>query len=277
VFVETIDYKANNASEALHRSLHATGFAVLANHPISAGRISDLYDRWGAFFADDEKFSYAIQPNRPDGYFAFRSENAKDSTTKDLKEFFHIYPESIMPDSLRQETNRMYADLRALGVELLNCIQQQTPPSIKQKFTMPLDEMMQDSTQSLLRILHYPPIDNAEDGAMRAAPHEDINLITLLLSGSSPGLQAKDAAGAWHDIPCENSMITINTGDMLAVASDNYYPSTTHRVINPDTAQNISRYSMPMFLHPRPEVALRPGWTANEYRQQRLKEIGLLP
>ena len=56
-----------------------------------------------------------------------------------------------------------------------------------------------------------------------AAAHEDINLITLLVAGSQPGLQAKDTHGHWHDVPCDPGMITINNGDMLALASDNYF------------------------------------------------------
>ena len=275
--VETVDYQDPAASASLHRSLRETGFAVLANHPISADRIADIYDRWGHFFASEDKFTYAVQPPRHDGYFAFRSENAKDSPTKDLKEFFHIYPNSPLPDALSAATEAVYADLQALGVELLSWIQRETPEDIRGEFSLPLDEMMADSNQSLLRILHYPPVEDAEPDAIRAAAHEDINLITLLLSGSKPGLQAKDAAGNWHDIACDAGMITINNGDMLAMASDNYYPSTTHRVINPDAKQNQSRYSMPMFLHPRPEVLLKPGTTADDYLQERLREIGLKP
>ena len=275
--VETVDYQDPAASAYLHRSLRDTGFAVLANHPISADRIADIYDRWGHFFASENKFTYAVQPPRHDGYFAFRSENAKDSPTKDLKEFFHIYPNSPLPDALSAATEAIYADLQALGVELLSWIQRETPENIRGEFSLPLDEMMANSNQSLLRILHYPPVEDAEPDAIRAAAHEDINLITLLLSGSKPGLQAKDAAGSWHDIACDAGMITINNGDMLAMASDNYYPSTTHRVINPDAKQNQSRYSMPMFLHPRPEVLLKPGTTADDYLQERLREIGLKP
>ena len=275
--VETVDYQDPAASAYLHRSLRDTGFAVLANHPISADRIADIYDRWGHFFASEEKFNYAVQPPRHDGYFAFRSENAKDSPVKDLKEFFHVYPESSLPDALSAATEAIYADLQALGGELLSWIQRETPEDIRGEFSLPLDEMMVDSNQSLLRILHYPPVEDAEPDAIRAAAHEDINLITLLLSGSKPGLQAKDAAGNWHDIACDSGMITINNGDMLAMASDNYYPSTTHRVINPDAKQNQSRYSMPMFLHPRPEVLLKPGTTADDYLQERLREIGLKP
>lgn len=275
--VETVDYQDPTASAALHRSLRDTGFAVLANHPISAERIADIYDGWGSFFANEDKFEFAVQPPRHDGYFAFRSENAKDSPTKDLKEFFHVYPDSPLPEALSAATAAIYADLQALGVELLSWIQRETPEDIRGEFSLPLDEMMADSNQSLLRILHYPPVEDAEPDAIRAAAHEDINLITLLLSGSKPGLQAKDAAGNWHDIACDAGMITINNGDMLAMASDNYYPSTTHRVINPDAKQNQSRYSMPIFLHPRPEVLLKPGTTADDYLQERLTEIGLKP
>ena len=275
--VETVDYQDPTASAALHSSLRDTGFAVLANHPISAERIADIYDGWGSFFANKDKFEFAVQPPRHDGYFAFRSENAKDSPTKDLKEFFHVYPDSPLPEALSAATAAIYADLQALGVELLSWIQRETPDDIRTGFSLPLDEMMADSNQSLLRILHYPPVEEAEPDAIRAAAHEDINLITLLLSGSKPGLQAKDAAGNWHDIACDAGMITINNGDMLAMTSDNYFPSTTHRVINPDAKQNQSRYSMPMFLHPRPEVLLKPGTTADDYLQERLTEIGLKP
>lgn len=275
--VEMVDYKAPDAASVMHRSLHETGFAVLYNHPVTPERINHIYESWGNFFASDEKFGFAVQPPRHDGYFAFRSENAKDSAVKDLKEFFHVYPGSPLPESLAAETRVMYEDLQNLGIEILSWIQDQTPEDIAADFSMPLDQMMAESQQSLLRILHYPPVDgaDAEPDAVRAAAHEDINLITLLLSGSKPGLQAMDKAGNWHDVSCDAGMITINNGDMLAMASNDYYPSTTHRVINPDAGQNVSRYSMPMFLHPRSEVLLKPGTTADDYLQQRLQEIGL--
>ena len=273
--VKTVDYRAANAAETLERSLRDTGFAVLANHPIAPDRIEAVYDAWGRFFAGESKSDYAVKPPAHDGYFAFRSENAKDSPVKDLKEFFHVYPGCRLPDALEELTRQVYADLETLGRELLRWIEGQAPASVTDNLTMPLGDMMEGSDQSLLRILHYPPIEDAEPGAIRAAAHEDINLITLLLSGSKPGLQARDADGGWHDIACDPGMITINNGDMLAMATENYFPSTTHRVTNPDSGQNVSRYSMPMFLHPRPDALLRPGVTADQYLQKRLKEIGL--
>ena len=274
--VETVDYKAPDAKEALCRSLHNTGFAVLGNHPISPSRISSFYEAWGNFFASEDKNNWLRDPENQDGFFPFQSENAKGQTVKDLKEFYHVYSWGRVPPSLEAETRAMHDDLQTLGIELLAWLQEKTPEEVRDKFTMPLNAMMAESVQSLLRILHYPPVEEQiEEGAIRAAAHEDINLITLLLAGSQPGLQAKDSHGNWHNVSCDAGMITINNGDMLALASQNYFPSTTHRVVNPDARANQSRYSMPIFLHPRPDVMLDEALSAGDYLQQRLREIGL--
>ena len=274
--IETIDYQAPDAKKALARSLHNTGFAVLANHPITPERIDQIYEQWGNFFASEDKHDWLRDPENQDGFFPFRSEHAKGQTVKDLKEFYHVYTWGRVPDSLEAETRAIHNDLTSLGVELLGWLQDETPDEVKAGFTMPLDEMMSDSAMSLLRILHYPPMaEQVEEGAIRAAAHEDINLITLLLAGSQPGLQAQDKQGMWHDISCDAGMITINNGDMLSLASQEHYPSTTHRVVNPDEGANQSRYSMPIFLHPRTDVMLDKDFSAGDFLQQRLKEIGL--
>lgn len=274
--VEIVDYSASNAQEAMARSLHNTGFAVLANHPIAPSRIDDIYAAWGAFFADDKKMDWERSAETQDGYFPFRSENAKDSDTKDLKEFYHYYPWGRTPDYLKDETDKMYQDLNNLGLEILSWLDVHTPAKIQEQFSLPLSQMAEDSAQTLLRILHYPPIVTGnEEGAIRAAAHEDINLITLLLAGSEPGLQAKDKMGNWQPVPCDRGMITVNNGDMLALASQDYYPSTTHKVVNPAGNSNKSRYSMPMFIAPQPDVMLNKTLSAGEFLQIRLKEIGL--
>mgnify|MGYP001303117802 FL=1 len=63
---------------------------------------------------------------------------------------------------------------------------------------------------------------------------------------------------------------------MLNQVSEGYFPSTTHQVINPNNQiKNESRYSMPLFLHPRDEVILSKDYTAGQYLKERIKEIGL--
>ena len=275
--VKQVDYNSTSAGKDLVASLHESGFAVLKNSPITPERIDAFYQLWAEFFAGQEKHNYTFEPSKQDGYFPFRSENAKDAAAKDLKEFYHVYPWGKLPSSVEAETRAFYADLQTLGSELLSWIQTQTPSEVTDKFYEPLDSMIANSEQSLLRVLHYPPVEGEiEPGAVRAAAHEDINLITLLVSGSQPGLEAKDKQGNWFPVTGGQGVITINTGDMLQEASGGYFPSTTHRVVNPHSTANVSRYSIPMFVHPRKEVRLSERYTAGEYLEQRLREIGLI-
>jgi len=275
--VKQVDYNSMTAGDDLVTSLHESGFAVLKNSPITPERIDAFYKLWADFFAGQEKHDYTFEPSKQDGYFPFRSENAKDAPAKDLKEFYHVYPWGKVPTGVEAETRAFYADLQTLGSELLNWIQTYTPDAVTNNFFESLDKMIAGSEQSLLRVLHYPPIEGeVEPGAVRAAAHEDINLITLLVSGSQPGLEAKDQQGNWFPVTGGQGMITINTGDMLQEASGGYFPSTTHRVVNPDSGANVSRYSIPMFVHPRKEVRLSERYTAGEYLEQRLREIGLI-
>jgi isopenicillin N synthase-like dioxygenase len=272
-----VRHGAADAGERLASSLRDTGFAVLGDHPISLDLVQETYGEWEGFFASPARHDYTFDPETQDGYFPFRSENAKGRIQKDLKEFFHIYPGTRLPDGISHRTRELYAALSELGGELLGLLEEHTPSDVSSGLSEPLKGMIEGSAQTLLRILHYPPLHgNEEEGAVRAAAHEDINLITLLVAATAPGLQVRDARGEWHDVPADPGTIVVNAGDMLQMATDGYYPSTSHRVTNPPPDQATrSRLSMPLFLHPRPEVRLSARHTAGSYLEERLREIGL--
>lgn len=274
--IQTVSYTSADAPAAFARSLHETGFAVLTDHPITPERIAAAYAAWGRFFNSEEKHAFTRQPGGAEGYFPFQSENAKGAEKKDLKEFYHVYPEGRVPKALETETRALHADLTAVGARLLQWLQAETPGEVLAELSEPLPDMLAGSSMNLLRILHYPALETPpEPGAVRAAAHGDINLVTCLLAGSAPGLEAKDTAGQWHPVPCDPGMMAINAGDMLEMATGGYYPATVHRVVNPETPEAGARFSMPMFLHPRPEVVLKPGTTADDFLTTRLREIGL--
>ncbi|MCR9174930.1 MAG: isopenicillin N synthase family oxygenase [Alphaproteobacteria bacterium] len=274
--IQVVSFTAADAPASFERSLRETGFAVLTDHPITADRIAAAYRAWADVFASEDKHRFLRDPDRQDGYFPYRSENAKDHPVKDLKEFFHVYPDGRLPETAAEVTRALYADLVDLGQILLGWIEDHADPAVRDGFSEPLTHMVAGSTENLLRILHYPALpDGVETGAVRAAEHGDINLITLLVAGTEPGLEARDTGGGWHRVPCDPGMMVINAGDMLQLASGGTYPSTPHRVMNPPAGHNVARYSMPMFLHPRPEVRLAAGKTAQAYLLERLREIGL--
>ncbi len=275
--VHSVDFKSQTAAKDFKESICNTGFAVVANHPIAHDLIFKTFDEWKSFFAGNEKFDYKFQEKEQAGYFPFRSENAKDAAFKDLKEFYHYYPWWTHPKSISSYTPKLRNELVNLAATLLDWIEKETPAEVSRKFSMPLSQMIKDSPQTLLRTIHYPPLSGEEkEGEVRAGAHEDINLITLLPAATAPGLEVLDLKGNWHEVSCDPGTIVVNSGDMLKEASGDYYPSTTHRVVNPKgQASRTSRYSIPLFLHPRSEVRLSERHTADSYLTQRLIELGL--
>ena len=271
----TIDYQSSDLGKKLTTSLRNTGFAVIKNHPISHNLIDSIYTEWKDFFSNDAKKNYQFDLVKQDGFFPYLSENAKDSNVKDLKEFFHIYDWGRYPKELSNNTNLLISQFKKMADKLLSEINFHSPNDIKKGYSMPLNEMIKNSSTNLLRVIHYPPLnDNIDPSAIRAGAHEDINLITLLVAGSEPGLQVLSQDGKWVDVSTSSDYIVVNIGDMLQECSGGYFPSTTHRVVNPSD-KNMSRYSMPFFVHARDEVMLSKKYTAKSYLEERLKEIGL--
>jgi isopenicillin N synthase-like dioxygenase len=271
-----IDYRSPLAAEDFCRSLHDSGFGVLANHPLDQALVQSIYDEWLAFFKTKAKDNYAQDPVKLDGYFSPAiSETAKNNTQRDLKEFFHIFPWGRYPAEVSDAARRYYAAGSSLAAELLTWVEQYSPPDVKAGYSMPLPDMIDCCDQTLLRVLHYPPLLGAEEpGAVRAAAHGDINLLTILPAASEPGLQVLGKDQQWHDVPCDFGLLIVNIGDMLQEASGGFYPSTVHRVLNPTgAAATRSRLSLPLFLHPRREVVLSERYTVGSYFEERMKEL----
>ena len=271
-----VDYRSESAEKDFVESLRKTGFGVLRNHPLDEETVARIYARWQAFFENGEKSDYLFDPERHDGFFPqAQAETAKGRDVRDIKEYFHFYPWGRCPPELKAELDAYHAATGEFAASLLGWVEKHTPPKVAETFSEPLSTMIAGSEQSLLRVLHYPPIpDGVEPGAIRAAAHEDINLLTVLPSANEPGLQVKAKSGEWLDVPCDFGNLIINVGDMLQEASGGYFPSTTHRVVNPAGSDaSRSRISLPLFLHPRPDVVLSKRHTAGSYLAERLAEL----
>jgi len=276
--IRTVDYQDPDAGQEFVRSLHETGFAVLKNHPISGQLLDSIYSGWRNFFSSDEKQDFLFDPENRDGtqqgYHPTEvSETAVGHSVKDLKEYFHVVPGCRIPPTLESEILHYRDSAFELGKELVGWLQSYTPRDVTAAISEPFTEML-CSTASLLRLLHYPPLTGSEEAnAERAAAHEDINVMTILPVAEQPGLQVMDKEGSWVDVASVRGELVVNSGDMLKELSGDYYPSTTHRVINPagDSGfENVSRISIPFFLTPRPDVVLSDRYTSASYLQERL-------
>lgn len=285
----------------LYLGLKDYGFIVLVDHPISDTLLKKAYALSEEFFAlpRSAKEKYALRDNGfQRGYTPFGQEHAKDSPVADLKEFWHVgrnlaanhrynslYPKNVWPTEVQEfgdVFSQMYTALEMCGDLILEALT--LPLELDKSF---FKKMTLDGN-SILRLLHYPPLPPDRDPrSIRAAAHEDINLITILVSASASGLELKDRDGTWLPIESKPNALIVDSGDMLARITNNVIPSTTHRVVNPPEAKT-SRYSMPFFMHPHPEAMLSclpsclgtgaqfPDILAEDFLKQRLREIGLL-
>ncbi len=294
-----------NLCRALADSFGRFGFALVTDHGIDPALIARAWELTAAFFALPE--SQKRRSHRPGtggarGYTPFATEIAKGADVHDLKEFWHVgrdlppghqlaktMPPNIWPDhppGFAETFRALFAEFDRVGAQILSHLAVSLGLAADW-----FDPAIADGN-SVLRLLHYPPIVDAPDGAIRAGAHEDINLITLLLGAEEAGLELQTRDGQWIEVTPPPGALAVNIGDMLQRLTNGVLPSTTHRVRNPvDARAGFSRYSMPFFLHLRSDFVIRtlPGCitagqpdryphpiTADAYLHQRLREIGLI-
>lgn len=262
--VKVANLRSAEFENDLIESITNTGFVVITGHGIHESLISRAQDDWRRFFKGHQKHKdMFINGNNPNmGYKGMRTEKAVGAKVADLKEYFHWKPEQEIPEILYNSTASLFVELELIADKILSIIDKENGTNYAND--------CRESDNTIVRALYYPEIDfETEPGAVRAAAHEDINCITLLVAASAPGLQVMDKNGKWFDVPHEDNSIVMNIGDMLQLASQGRYKSTTHRVVN----MPGDRISMPLFIHPHSDTVLAPGKTAAQYLAERIAQI----
>lgn len=280
------------------------GFVALKGHFLSDQLTDNLYREVKAFFnlSSEVKNKYEIKDLAGQrGYTSFGKESAKGKKEGDLKEFWHfgqevknddllakIYPENVQVSEIKNFNKigmEAFRNLEKTAIYVLRAL----------ALYIGLNEFYFDNYvingNSILRPIHYPPIIGEPKGAVRAAEHGDINLITLLMGASASGLEVQNKEGKWIPVTALPEQLVINVGDMLQRLTNNKLRSTIHRVVNPPKEDwGKSRFSIPFFTHPKSDMdlicldkcideehpKLYEDITAGEYLNERLRELGLL-
>lgn len=300
-FVQGSNTEKTKFVDNLFNGIKDYGFIILTDHTVDSGIVKKAYDNVHEFFnlTTKQKENYICAEGAGQrGYTSFGKEHAKNSEIPDLKEFWHVgrevedshrfrkyYPKNLWPsevlgfkenllnlyNSLDQSANLL---LSALGMAL----------DVPETY---FKEMIHQGN-SILRPIYYPPVpENRPVGSVRAAAHEDVNLITILMGATASGLELLDRDGTWLPVETKEGQLVVDSGDMMSRITNDLIPATTHRVVNPkDLSQ--PRYSMPFFVHPNPEADLKcidscigsgakyPPINSHEFLVKRLQEIGLM-
>lgn len=291
--------KATFVSE-LGSAFNNIGFVAIRNHGLTDVLTDNLYGSVIEFFkANDElkrKYEH-LELNGQRGYVGKNKETAKGFKVADLKEFYHVgqpEPDGDMPDNVFPEEYPQFKEHTLTSYRILENAGKMLLRAIALYLELP-EDYFEDKVRngdSILRAIHYFPLDpnTVPEGAVRAAAHGDINLITLLMGASADGLEVLRRDGVWIPITALPDQVVVNVGDMLDRLTNHKLKSTIHRVVNPPREKmNSSRYSIPFFMHPRGSMNLTSlescidadhpklytDMTAGEFLDERLRELGL--
>ena len=282
----------SNSINILSDALIDHGFFSITEHGLSNELVDKCYQLSKQFFDLEyeikNKYS-SVGSKGARGYTPKGIETAVGENVPDQKEFWHHGP--VVDDTFDQKIpkniiieempefnkyyDELYLELHKIGSRVLSVIALSL--EIDKNFFTPWIE----KGNSLLRSIHYPPVDSNLN-PHRARAHEDINLITLLIGAEEGGLEVLNKDGSWIKVSPSSEAIVCNIGDMMQLVTDKKLKSTTHRVIQDKLTESKPRYSIPFFLHPAPSINLKSifrdsdeGILANDFLDQRLKEIKL--
>ena len=283
--IPTISFKDltntnNDVLEFLTTSLENNGFFVINDHPVDLSLIKRVFllaeEMFDLPFETKKKY-HVPGSNGARGYTPYGIETALNEKVADQKEFWHqgsTTNNSLIPNIYIDEIANfddldvLYKEFENMGIEILKAFK-----NFKLNYNADISDAAKNGN-SILRLIHYPPTDGSNEHRARA--HNDVNLITLLIGGNEAGLEAQDKKGNWVECNCDENEIICNIGDMLEIISNDKLNSTPHRVVSKGNEEK-SRYSIPFFLHPRPEIMLNSEktLTADQFLTKRLQDIKL--
>jgi len=231
-------------------------------------------------------------PDQVRGYSAVGGEGLSYSldepTPTDIKESLSIGPVDVPP-------NDPYFTSEAAGPHFATNVWPSTPAELKpvwQQYFREVDALATDMMRifalalnldenyfdktidrniSMMRVLRYPKQTSEPlPGQLRAGAHSDYGSMTILRKElADGGLQVKNKAGDWVDVPVVEGTFIVNIGDLMQQWTNDQWSSTVHRVVNPplESEENKDRLSIVFFHQPNYDavIACLPSCTDAEH------------
>ncbi|MEM8500631.1 MAG: 2OG-Fe(II) oxygenase family protein [Pseudomonadota bacterium] len=258
---------AANAIDEMADACRSWGFFQVVNHGICSAQIAEVWRQTQLFFQlpTEEKLQIVRNKENPWGFY----NNELTKNQRDKKEVFDFTLDGVDPIyGMRNRWPQNPTQFRTimeswrdactdLSLTLLEgfCLGLNLPATF-------MHGDFADEHTGFVRLNYYPIDDplaayskdlqsNADLGIHH---HTDAGALTVLLQDDVGGLQVyRD--GYWHNIPCVEDALVINTGDMMQVWSNDVYKAAIHRVL---AMENTERYSIPFFLNPSASAVVEP-------------------
>lgn len=273
--IVTVDLESPSIGAKLEAAFEETGFVQLVGHGLDASTRSAFRKASDVFFALDldAKLHYVVSDaaaNR--GYRAKGSEalsySLGEASPPDLFESFNSAPDPVVAHQLCQPTPWPDADAAGFSTAAMASF------SAMRTLAWELDELIgaelgierlrshSTTGPDMLASINYRPgPDGSEsrvDGQQRMGAHSDYTTFTILDADPVRGLQIVSPDGTWVDVVPEPHAMLVNVGDLLAMWTNDRWPSTLHRVVPMAGGGAPVRRSVAYFHYPDLDVVVAP-------------------
>ncbi|OEL24563.1 Gibberellin 2-beta-dioxygenase [Dichanthelium oligosanthes] len=260
--VPAVDLSNPGAALAVVDACERFGFFKVVNHGVPMGVVDRLDAEAARFFASPQAEKDASGPANPLGYGNKRIGSNGDMGW--LEYLLLAVDQAPVPkashvpsSSLRDAVNQYVGAVRGVATSVLEAVAEGLGVAPRDA----LSRMVTDAaSDQVFRVNHYPAcplLQRLPDSysVTGFGEHTDPQLVSVLRSNGTAGLQLALHDGRWVPVPPDRDAFFVIVGDSLQVLTNGRLKSVRHRVV----ANSLKpRVSMIYFAGPAPAQRIAP-------------------
>ncbi|KAG4960646.1 hypothetical protein GLYMA_13G259400v4 [Glycine max] len=234
--IPIVDLSKPDAKTLIVKACEEFGFFKVINHGVSMEAISELEYEAFKFFSMSLNEKEKVGPPNPFGYGSKKIGHNGDVgwieyllLNTNQEHNFSVYGKN--PEKFRCLLNSYMSSVRKMACEILELMAEGLKIQQKDVFSKLL---MDKQSDSIFRVNHYPACPEMtlnDQNLIGFGEHTDPQIISLLRSNNTSGLQIYLRDGNWISVPPDDKSFFINVGDSLQVMTNGRFRSVRHRVL----------------------------------------------
>nr|GMD92562.1 gibberellin 2-beta-dioxygenase 1-like [Ipomoea batatas] len=245
--VPLIDLSKPDAKHLLVKACEEFGFFKVVNHGVPSDFIATLESEALRFFS--APLSEKLKAGPPDP-FGYGNKNVGACGDIGWVEYILLsarHPQlnfqkfsSVMglsPENFRAAVDEYVRAVKRMGCEILELLADGLMIHPRNVFSKLL---MDEQSDSVFRLNHYPPCPELGKNPIGFGEHTDPQIISVLRSNNTSGLQIALNDGSWMSVPPDQHSFFINVGDSLQVMTNGRFKSVRHRVLSNSAKSRLS-------------------------------------
>ncbi|KAJ6926132.1 gibberellin 2-beta-dioxygenase-like [Populus alba x Populus x berolinensis] len=247
--IPVIDLTDPHAKTLIIKACEEFGFFKLVNHGVPMEVMTKLEALASSFFnlPQPEKdkagppnpFGYGnkkIGPNGDVGWVEYLLLNTNPQISSQKTSIFQENPQIF-----RSAVEDYILAVKRMAFEVLELMADGLEIESRNVFSRLLRD---DKSDSCFRLNHYPPCSELQalsgGNLIGFGEHTDPQIISVLKSNNTSGLQICLKEGTWVSVPPDQTSFFINVGDALQVMTNGRFRSVKHRVLADPLKPRIS-------------------------------------